>query len=141
MIRPMTESDIEEVLPYVRQQEATTISRLALDPEALLRKALGPFAFVGVAEDRVACLFGIAFDPGIGSFPRLWLVTTSVIERHKIEFLRENRRFVYWAHSQFGTLEGCVDVGNLISRRWMKWLGFHEAGEAAPGYVRMFYGY
>jgi hypothetical protein len=114
---------------------------MALDPEALLRKALGPYAFAGLVGDRVACLWGIAFDPGVGSFPRLWLVTTPLVEGHKVKFLRESRKFVNWAYSQFGTLEGCVDVTNAISCRWLEWLGFRYADEPTPGYVRMYHGY
>lgn len=140
MIRQMIEDDIQEVLPHIREQEATTIARMGLDPEALLRRALGPYAFAGVVDSRVAALWGIAFE-GVGSFPRLWLVTTPLIEGHRVQFLRESRKFVQWASAQFGILEGCLDVTNEVSRHWLEWLGFRPDVEVAPGYVRMFHGY
>ena len=141
MIRQMQEFDIQEVLPHVRTQEAATIDRLGLDPELLLRKALGPFAFAGILDGRVACLWGITFDGGIAAFPRLWLVTTPLIEDHKLEFARESRRFVRWASQSFGILEGCVDATNETSFRWLRWLGFRPDEELTSGYVRMIHGY
>src|SRR5436190_8304605 len=107
MIRQMQESDIGEILPYVREQEQATIERFGLNPEELLHKAAGPYGFAGVVDGHVACLWGIVFDGGLGAFPRLWLVTTPLVAKHRIHFLRESKRFVDWAHQEFGIIEGC----------------------------------
>lgn len=67
------------------------------------------------------------------------MLTTPVIERHKIKFLRLNRVFVNWASNEFGTIEGCVDCNNVVSRRWLEWLGF-ELVNSDGQYMRMQYG-
>lgn len=142
MIRQMTEADIEEVLPYVRAQEARTIQRLGLDPRATLRRALGPYAFSAINNDgRVASLWGVAFTSNVGVLPRLWLVTTPLIEGQRVRFLRESLRFVQWASANFGPLEGCVDQTNEVSKRWLEWLGFRAVEDLPQGYVRMHHGY
>lgn len=136
MIRLMQKEDIYEILPYLRQQEIRTIDRLQIDPERLLLDALGPYSFAGLADGRVGCLWGLVFPPNVGGLPRLWLLTTPTIERHRVRFLRESRRFVRWAASEFGVLEGCVDCENLTSRRWLEWLDFVEVSSYG-GYTRM----
>ena len=136
MIRLAQEADVYEILPHIREQEAKTIARLGIDPAALVRKALGPFAYTGLADGRVACMWGIVFDIPLGNFPRLWLLTTPLVEGHRIEFLRESKRFVQWARAEFGTIEGCVDCDNIVSRRWLEWLDF-RAVESYAGYIRM----
>lgn len=136
MIRLAQESDIHEILPLVRAQEGTTIARLGVDPLPMLLRALGPFAYTGLANGRVACMWGLAFDVSVGHYPRLWLLTTPLVEENKIKFLRESQRFVRWAREEFGTIEGCVDCENIVSRRWLEWLGFLPV-ESLGGYMRM----
>lgn len=126
MIRRAEEGDIDDILPRIREQERSTVARLGLDPRALLREAIQSHAYSGLADSRVACMWGISFPMPIGNYPRLWLLTTPLVEDHKIEFLRGSRQFIAWAKAEFGPIEGCVDCANLISARWLKWLGFHE---------------
>ena|SRR5882672_5939566 len=126
MIRRAEPGDIDDILPRIRPQERDTVARLGLDARALLREAIQGHAYSGLADASVACMWGISFPMPIGCYPRLWLLTTPLVEEHKIEFLRESRRFVAWAKAEFGPIEGCVDRTNVISARWLKWLGFHE---------------
>jgi hypothetical protein len=138
MIRLALETDVGEILPRLREQERVTIERLGIDPAALLEKHIGPYAYTGLVDGEVACMWGIGF-PGIAQLPRLWLLTTPLVERHRIRFLRESRRFVLWARAEFGIIEGCVDCQNHVSRMWLQWLGFKPV-DTDGQYMRLQHG-
>lgn len=136
MIRLMQESDIDEILPTLREQETKTITRLGIDPRALLQSALGPYAFAGLANDRVACLWGITFPGNIGSFPELWLLTSRELGNHRIEFLRAAAKWVKEARSTFGPIEAICNCESVQSQRLLRWLGFAPI-HTVQGYTRM----
>lgn len=136
MIRLATLEDINEILPNLPPSELSNFAAHSLDPRAAIEAALGPYTWSGLAEGRVACMFGIRFAAAVQEFPTMWLLKTELVAKHKLQFLRENRRFAAWAASEFGVIESCVAQANQTSYRWLRWLGFEEV-EPISGYIRM----
>lgn len=136
MIRIATKADVDEILPNLSPSELSNFAAYSLDPREALKATLGPYTWSGVAEARVACMFGIRFAAAVQEFPTMWLLKTELVVKHRLQFLRENRRFVAWAAAEFGVIESCVSLANQTSYRWLCWLGFKEV-EPIPGYIRM----
>jgi hypothetical protein len=132
MIRLAREGDIDDILPYLREQELETISRLRLDVKGLVRSALGPYAFSGLVGDRVACMWGLRIVTLAGGYPRIWLLTTPLIEGHRMEFLRVSKSFIRGAVAEFGPVVAMCDKRNEVSMAWLKWLKFEPFREEWP---------
>lgn len=136
MIRWAVEEDIDQIMPYLTEEDLARFHRMRLNPRNVLKGSLGRYTYCGVVNGQVACMFGIKFAENIGEFPTLWLIKTPLIRDHQFEFLRENRKFVKWAVKEFGALESCVAKTNAVSWNWLFWLGFRPV-EDLGGFVRM----
>lgn len=137
MIRRAEIRDVARIWPKVREQERVTTARMTQTPEALLFKAIcQDLAFAAEVNHELVCLWGIHFEQSVGSFPKLWLLTSDLVDRYSMMFLRESMRFVRWAEAEYGALEGAVDEANEVSFKWLLWLGF-EPFESASPYIRM----
>jgi hypothetical protein len=120
----------------LREFERRTVDKLGVDVRALLAKALdGEEAWTAFVDDEPATIFGIAGQTMLGE-ARLWMLTTPLIEKHKISLLRASRAFVQWASAAHGPVVGMVDAEFQKSLDWMHWIGFKDQGNVG-GYVVM----
>jgi hypothetical protein len=60
-----------------------------------------------------------------------WLLATPEIERHPVTFYRMSKRLFPRLASGYDRLVNWVDARNVLSLRWLAWLGF-ETGPPAP---------
>jgi hypothetical protein len=126
-VREATLEDGLFVLANLREQEKRTILKLGIDAEEVLRNALEndyPSFVIDVAG-RPAVVCGASSDTMLGE-PRLWMLTTPIIENHQITFLRTSRRYVQWMRKTYGPIIGMVDCDFEKSRQWLRWIGFKE---------------
>lgn len=123
------EARTEHILPILanlREQERRTIVKLGLKPFDMLTKLIedGDYpSFTGRVDEVPACMFGVAQLTGLGE-PRLWLLTTPMVDQHQVTFLRISRTFCQEARKVFGPLVGMADCEFKKSIAWLKWLGF-----------------
>ncbi|MBQ7263648.1 MAG: hypothetical protein IJR14_08005 [Synergistaceae bacterium] len=73
---------------------------------------------------RPVAIFG-AGPAGDGITGRPWLVGTDEIERHPVTFYRMSRPLVEEMRRRYERLENWTDARNMLSLRWLGWLGFH----------------
>lgn len=81
-------------------------------------------AWAGMVDDEPIAVFGLAplnIIVGIGS---PWMLGSDLIESHSFEFLKLSRPIISHMHTTFPTLFNFVDERNVVSRRWLAWLGF-----------------
>jgi len=91
-------------------------------------------------EGEVACLFGLVAPSLISHCAMPWVITTPLVERHPIEFMRGSRRMLAHMLQLFPTLEGYVDARHDVSIRWLRWLGFRiHAAEIMEPYHLLFH--
>jgi hypothetical protein len=116
---------IEKVLENLREDTAGEVVGFSKDRLIweVVRKGI---SFIGLVEGVPICAYGIKEDSFVAA--EVWLASTPLIERYALRFLRENRRFMDWAVRKYGVLGGVVQVGNVRSQKWLRWLGF-ELGE------------
>lgn len=125
--RKATIGDGVSVLAHLRDEQKTTISKLDLDALALLHKVMGsgmPSTTV-LIDDEIAAVFGVARETLLGEV-KIWMITTDLISKHPIEFLRKSRQFTKDLYSAYGPLIGMVDSNFEKSQRWLRWIGFEE---------------
>ncbi|SRR5881394_447068 len=116
-----------KVLANLRPEQRATIEKLNLDPLGLLAKVINKeFPSMTVEIDgEVASVFGVHRETLL-SDAKVWMITTELIEKHPVAFLRASRRFTEDLHKNYGPLIGMVDSDFERSRRWLRWIGFKE---------------
>ena len=124
MFRQGTLEDGLVILADLRKQQCRSLEKLNIDPQVLLREALkgGPVVTV-LINNRPAAMFGTISSTLLG-LTKVWVITTPLVEREPIAFLRWSRRFLQDLYAKHGTLIGMVDVEFERSRRWLQWCGF-----------------
>ena len=125
---------ITPVADYVREADRAELWALACLPpyEALVRSwATSDHSWTAIFDGVPACMFGVTQASLITDTGRPWMISTDVVDRYPLSFLREQKPFMVNIRRSYARLENYVDVRNTRSIRWLKWLGF-VMGEAAP---------
>ncbi len=86
-------------------------------------------AYALMVGGEVACLFGVAPVPsdtilGAGDVGIVWLLGTTVIDRHPRAFLRLCRPVLRELFAYFPVLVNAIDARYISAIRWARWLGF-----------------
>src|SRR5215472_12518279 len=79
--------------------------------------------WLGMHDDKVACVYGLAPPTAISNRAYLWLLTTDLVDRHKFLFIRHSQLVIEDALKRYEVITGHVAVGNHAARRWLRWLG------------------
>lgn len=95
------------------------------DAEAQLRRWLrmSEQVWVGMHDDKVACVWGIAPTTTISNRVYLWLLTTDIVDQHKFIFIRRSQIVIKEVLKDYEYIVGHVEVGNDRARKWLRWLG------------------
>ena len=125
--REATFDDGREVLSRLRPEQKSTVAKLNHDAHGLLFKVINNgFPSITVLIDgEVAAVFGVAQETLLSDV-KIWLMTTPLVEKNSIAFLRASRRFTQELYASYGPLVGMVDSDFDKSRRWLRWIGFKE---------------
>lgn len=120
----MRKTDVDEVLAShgMTPREALSVSLHGSDNAwTVLSPATGlPFAVFGVKRGSV-----------LGDGSVVWLLSTDEIARWRIAFARGSRGYIRALAEKYGVLTNHVDVRNVDSIAWLKWLGA-DFEEPAP---------
>lgn len=136
-IIPATPAHADLIVPQLRQAHLDEARFLGIDPLTELRKDIRHSyeAWSGFADGVIGAIWGIRATSLLAGDVIPWLVTTSLVERHKRFFLVESRKTLWgWRHI-FPKLKLFCYESNEQSARWLAHLGFTE-GEPIPGYRR-----
>jgi hypothetical protein len=125
--RQATTRDGDYILNNLRVQESKTIEKLGIDPNALLARALFSElpSWTCLVDGIPAAIFGATADTLLGE-PRLWMLTTPLIERHQVPLLRASKMYVQRMAEVHGSVVGMVDAEFEKSKAWLRWIGFKE---------------
>ena len=85
--------------------------------------------WLGMHDEEVACVWGLAPPTTISNRAYLWLLTTDLVDQHKFLFVRHSQLVIEDALKRYPMIVGNVAVGNTSARKWLRWLG---AEIAAP---------
>lgn len=120
-----------ELLVNIRDADLEE-SRLStpLAPEVALRLSvnMSDEVFAGKVNGQLVCIFGIARKSMLSSEGVPWLVGTDLVERYGILVAKRSHSTVRLWRRKYSNMRNFIYVKNVVSIRWLKWLGFtvHE---------------
>lgn len=140
-LAPVSEEDMEELLPALLPEDSAEILAMGFSPEWGIRNSVETsLECVAIRESgRLAALFGVS-EPIALADPRPWLLATAVIREHPIEFLWLSRKIISRWRGMFPYMVNYVDARHCRATTWLRWLGAELTLEPEFGpYRRPFY--
>lgn len=111
----MRKADAEEVWASSRSSPVQALM-LSLNQSAQ--------AWTGMVDGQPEVMFGVADLNVLTATGAPWLLGTNAVLDHYREFLRQS---VWWRErllERYDVLKNFVHDDNVVSKRWLKWLGF-----------------
>ena len=105
----LRQADIDEIISINALSPALAVAYSIANSER------GAAVFL---DGELSAVFGVAH--GI-----IWLVGTDEISKHPVAFFRVSRKIFHNLCKDYSKLENWVDARNILSLRWLKWLGFN----------------
>jgi hypothetical protein len=133
-VEPATLDHARAMAPRLRAADAAeiwaTAGMTALDHlEYAIVVSVSALAWI--VEGEVACLFGVAAPAVLGAVGHPWLLSTAVVVRHPMPFLRRYRPYLEHLLALYPVLMNYIDARYAMAVRWVRWMGFTVA-EAVP---------
>lgn len=126
VIRQAVISDVLIMKDKLRQEDIDEIwaSHHHL-PEEALRLSLeeSVMAFTVEYKNEPIVMFGIVPVSIFGNSATIWMLSTDKIEKIRLRFLRNNKKFIDFMLGYYGNLFNFVSVKNMKSLQWLRWLG------------------
>lgn len=122
-----THAHAVDLAPRLREADRREVEAASGHPPAVeLRRSLkiSAEAWAGTVDGEVACMFGVGALSLLGGIGSPWLLGSDLVTRHAMAFARRNRAMVRKWSAVFPVLRNFVDVRNVVSIRWLGWLGF-----------------
>ena len=126
-IVPARVEHIPHVAENMREADRVEIRAMTRQtPYEALEQGLRDSSHVwaGTADDVPFCLFGVAPLTLLSGTGVPWMLGTDSVKMHARAFLRHNRPVVETMRKPYRRLENWVDARNVLSIRWLRWLGF-----------------
>lgn len=127
-IREATADDIPALAAGMRQADRDEVeaSHGWTDPAFALAESLAfsTRAWTGLIDEEPVCMFGVGPLSILGGRGSPWMLGTDALARRPRTFLRRCRPCVEAMLSVYPWLENYVDDRNVLSKKWLAWLGF-----------------
>ncbi len=124
-IVPATMSHVSAVAATMRPEDAAEVlASCGFDPLRALRESVqvSDAAWTLLLDGQPAAVFGaVGVASGCGV---VWMLTSTMVDRHPIAFLRLCRPVVEALLMHYGLLFNYVDARYEVALRWARWLGF-----------------
>jgi hypothetical protein len=124
---PATIDHAREMAPRLREPDVAeiwaTAGMAALD-HLEYAVAVSVSALAWIVEGEVACLFGVCAPALIGAVGHPWLLSTGLVARHPMPFLRRYRPYLAQLLMLYPSLVSYIDARYATAVRWVRWMGF-----------------
>lgn len=125
---PTEQGHIEVLAKNMRQADIDEVWAVQhLTPYEALDKsfcASRNTTFTITADGKVQCIFGTVPVSLLGTIGVPWLLGAATITEHTTPLLRASRRYIREVRKEYSLLMNFVDARNLLSMRWLRWMGF-----------------
>lgn len=128
---PATEAHALDLLSNISLQSSDDYKSLGLDPNEYVVRGLhaSVCTFAGLIDGRCFCLFGVIPDSLTATSGEPWLMTSADLKEGKIAFAKASRQYIPYLRQRFTHLHGWVYEHNVVSIKWLRWLGYTVAPE------------
>lgn len=126
-IVPATREHAEELAATMRvedQDEVLAFGFLSPLDSVLASLERSNEAWALLFDGKVAALFGLSCCNPLTGFASPWLLSSTLVEKHRFAFLRACRPTVKHWLKTWPTLANCIDGQYEKAVRWVEWLGF-----------------
>lgn len=124
---PAQPTHVQRVAAAMRDADRREVwaSSRATPMEALTRSLMGSCrAWTGFVDCEPVCLFGVGPIDLLSGEGAVWLLGADAMERNGMAFACRNRAMLPELFGDlFQVLTNRVDARNLVSLRWLRWLG------------------
>jgi hypothetical protein len=127
VIIPATMVHVDFIASRMREADALEAWAIArFKPREALEYSLAKSlqAWTWMQNGEPACMWGVDADSILGPVGHPWLLTTSLVDRYPITFLRGSLNALKRMQSVFPELTNWVDARHVVCVRWLRWLGF-----------------
>lgn len=121
-IEQATDLYVDEILERLRDIDKSTFISCPMARAILLDEIKG-FAWAGLIDGRVACLWGIRPATILNDRTYLWLLTSKLVEENPFLFVRYSQIKARELLKTYSTIYGWVIKDNELSVKWLRWLG------------------
>lgn len=124
---PATLEHADYVGHHLRQAEIDELAALAgTEPVASTRHCVrrSERAWAWLVDGEPGALFGVSSRNLLGDKGEPWLLTTELVDRHPVRFLRSCAIGIRQMQGSYRLLENWVDARHTVCVRWLTWLGF-----------------
>ena len=87
-----------------------------------LRKS--SFAYTALVDGRPEVMFGCGDINVLAEMGAPWLLGTDAVDANYVAFLRMSKKWKRELLGRYQVLRNVVDDRNVVSKRWLSWLGF-----------------
>jgi hypothetical protein len=133
-IREVEEGDIDLLVDNMREhdvQEVNAATNMGIENAVKTSVKLSSYSKTGLVNDELVCMWGVCPISLISGSGSPWMLGTDLIEEKQRIFLRRSKPWLDDIRKDYRYLENFVDARNVMSVKWLKWLGF-EMDEAEP---------
>ncbi len=125
LIRESICEDIEALSPFLREPDKLEVLTMGVDPKEALTVSFkqSSACFSLLLEGEIIAMFGIAPKSLLGNTAILWCLTSSGVEKVRVFFGKQSKKYVSCFLNQYAVLENWVDSRYERSIHWLKWLG------------------
>ena len=128
-------ADAYELGPLMRQADVVEVRRATgQDPVPAVYQAItmSSRAWTARGYGELICCFGVAPLSLLDGKGTPWLLGTDLIAQYPFEFLGRCREYLDEMQALYPVLDNYVDAENVLSIRFLKWLGFQFSEYPAP---------
>jgi hypothetical protein len=94
--------------------------------------------WMGLADSKVACIWGVALPTLLSENAYLWLWTSEVVKDHPFIFVRKAQMVIKGLLKEYASVVGVVDLNDVnptSSIRWLKLLGAKFGNPTSNGLI------
>ena len=136
LIRPATLTDAASVAARMSPAdaaEAWAAGRQTPLQAAETSVAMSVWSNVWLVDGVPGCIYGVATANLIDDTALVWMLSTDLVKRHSIAFLRNFKAEIGKMLEIYPTLYTAVDARHSVCLRWLRWTGFDVQEPAAFG--------
>lgn len=85
------------------------------------------------ADGQVICMFGVAASGLLSSDGSPWLYCSDLVDVHRRLIARLSAKYLAAMLEFYPRLSGWIDACDVVSIRWLEWLGFEVGEEISYG--------
>lgn len=126
-IRPARPEDIDYIAAHMRKADREEVlASHDQSPHEALAYSLqrSDWACTGLADGVPGVMWGVGTVNILCGIGAPWLLGTDAVGDHYRQFLRHSVEWKLRMLREYNILRNVVDDRNVVSKRWLRWLGF-----------------